>query len=358
MTKISSFLTEPYLQNPTDKSVSIIWQTKKPAYGWVEYGKTDKFGIKSDMLIDGMRNANTSMHKVHLTNLETGSRYYYRVCCKPIDNFGDAVYSKTYSFKSIAAAKFPMSCIIFNDLHNRYPVFKSLCNALGDRDYQFSIFNGDCLSESQRQNKVIEALTVYNKGVLAHSRPALYIRGNLEICGSLERDFKNMFDYPDNEFFFARTAGPVRFIFLDCARDKPENHGEDPSLNDFTDYREKQKKWLKEEIKSADFLKSKYRILVHHIPLYNHNNTGVAAFSRELWSSVLDSAPIDFAISGHTHQYNFIPPKAAANNYPVLIGGGLWLEDATVIVLSATDKQLSIEVLNAKGETVGKYEKN
>ncbi len=42
----SLFLTEPYLQTPTQKSVSIIWHTKKPAYGWVEYGKTDNFGLK------------------------------------------------------------------------------------------------------------------------------------------------------------------------------------------------------------------------------------------------------------------------------------------------------------------------
>jgi len=361
----SIILTEPYLQNPTQKSVSIIWQTNKPAYGWVEYGKTNKFGLKSDMVIDGMRNANTTMHKIRLINLESGSTYYYRVCFKPIVNiepskvdFADGVYSPTYSFKSLAADNLPVSCVIFNDLHSKFPVFDSLCNALGDRDYQFTIFNGDCLPSLHSQDKVVETLTVYNKGVEAHSRPALYIRGNQEIGGSLARDFKNMFDYPDNEFFFAITAGPVRFIFLDCGSNNPDDHREDSALKDFIAYRDKQKEWLKQETKSAAFLKAKHRVLVHHIPLYNHNNTGVSIFSRTSWSSVLDSVPIDVAISGHTHQYNFIPPKAEGNNYPVLIGGGLDLETATVMVLSATDKQLSVETLNAKGEIVGKYEKH
>jgi Icc-related predicted phosphoesterase len=272
-------------------------------------------------------------------------------------DFGDAVYSDTYNFKSLAAANLPVSCVIFNDLHNKFPVFESMCNALGDRDYQFSIFNGDCLSNPQFKDKVVETLAVYNKGVKAHSRPALYIRGNHEIRGSLARDFKNMFDYPDNEFFFAMTAGPIRFIFLDCGEDKEDDHEEYSGLNDFTGYREKQKEWLKKETKSAAFLNAKYRILIHHIPLYNHNNTGVSDSSRTSWSSVLDSVPIDVAISGHTHQYNFVPIKAAGNNYPVLIGGGLEVETATVMVLSATEKQLSIDVLNAKGEIVGKFEK-
>ncbi len=74
-----------------------------------------------------------------------------------------------------------------------------------------------------------------------------------------------MFDYPDNKFFFAMTAGPVRFIFLDCGEDKSDDHREYSALNDFTGYREKQKQWLQQEVKSAAFLEAKYRILIHHI---------------------------------------------------------------------------------------------
>jgi len=312
-----------------------------------------------------MRNANTTMHKVRLTHLEPGSIYYYRACFKPIVgrytpyrvDFGDVVYSKTYSFKSVAATNLPVSCVIFNDLHNKYPVFNRLCNGLGDRDYQFSIFNGDCFADPAAQRNVVGALTVYNKGVSAHSRPALYIRGNHEIRGAFARDFKTMFDYPDDEFFFAMTAGPVRFLFLDCGEDKSDDHSEYSGLNDFSGYRERQKAWLETEVKSDAFKNAKYRILIHHIPLYNHNDRGVSVFSRTSWAPVLDLVPIDVAISGHTHNYNFVPFKAAGNNYPVLIGGGPDSERATVIVLSATDKQLSIEVLNDRGEIVGKYEK-
>jgi 3',5'-cyclic AMP phosphodiesterase CpdA len=222
----------------------------------------------------------------------------------------------------------------------------------------FSIFNGDCFSDPNSQNAVIKALTVYNKGISAYSRPALFIRGNHEIRGAFARNLKEMFDFPDNEYFFAMTAGPVRFIFLDCGEDKSDDHREYSALNDFTGYRKKQKLWLKQEVKSAAFLEAKYRILIHHIPLYNHEDRGVSVLSRTLWAPVLDSVPIDVAISGHTHRYNFVPVKEANNNYPVLIGGGKKAEDGTVIVLSANNKQLSIKVLNADGEILGKYKKH
>jgi hypothetical protein len=224
-------------------------------------------------------------------------------------------------------------------------------------DYQFSIFNGDCFSDPPSEDAFLEALTIYNKGILAHSRPPLYIRGNHETRGAFARDMKKILDFPDNEYFFAMTAGPVRFLFLDCGEDKADEHPEYSGLNDFTGYRAKQQKWLKEEVRSEAFRKAQFRILVHHIPLHNYQDRGISTFSHTLWTPVLDAAPIDIALSGHTHEYNFLPANEAGNNYPVLIGGGNRVKDATAIVLSATEEQLCIKVLNAYGEVIGQYEK-
>ncbi len=360
----SPFLTQPYLQNPTQRSVCVMWQTKGPAYGWVEYGRNDTLGMKADTVTDGMRNANTTLHKVHLAPLEPGVTYYYRACFKPIlkfapykVEFGDSVYSETYRFQSIADTAPEISCVIFNDLHNNYPLFSRLCGALGNRDCQFSIFNGDCISDPQSRSAVLDALVVYNKGIAAYSRPPLYIRGNHEIRGAFARELKGLFDFPGNEYFFAMTAGPVRFLFLDCGEDKSDDHREYSGLNDFAGYREKQKEWLNKEVASEAFLRAKHRVLVHHIPLYNHDDRGISVFSRASWSPVLDSVPIDVAISGHTHRHAFMPAERAGNRYPVLIGGGSKVESATVIVLSATEERLHIAVLNVSGDIVGEYDK-
>ncbi|MFC1552729.1 metallophosphoesterase [Candidatus Latescibacterota bacterium] len=354
--------TEPYLQNPTDDSVTIMWHTEKPAYGWIEYGKTDAFGEKTDTVIDGLRSANTTLHKIRITGLEPGSTYYYRACSKPIVSFApyevifdDVVFSGTYTFKTFPPPASKISCVIFNDLHNNYALYDSLCGALGDTDYQFSIFNGDCFSDPQSGNAVLEALTKYNKGISAFSRPPVFIRGNHESRGAYARDLKKNFDYPGDEFFFAMTAGPIRFVFLDCGEDKTDDHAEYSGLTDFSGYRERQKKWLSGEIKSDAFRNASFRILVHHIPLYNLKDRGISRFSRTLWAPVLDEAQIDLAISGHVHRYGFVPAGAAGNNYPALIGGGS--KNGTVMVLTAEGEQLGIKVLNEGGEIIGTFEK-
>jgi hypothetical protein len=359
---IASAGTEPYLQNLSEDSVTIMWHTEKPAYGWVEYGKTDALGKKADTVIDGLRSANTTLHKIRITGLEPGIEYYYRVCSKPIESFApyevvfdETLYSGTYAFNTFPTSSSPVSCVIFNDLHNNYAMYDSLCDVLGDTDYQFSIFNGDCFADPQSGNAVLEALTNFNKGISAFSRPPVFIRGNHESRGAYARDLKQNFDYPDDEFFFAMTAGPARFVFLDCGEDKTDDHAEYSGLTDFSGYRERQKEWLSEEIKSDAFVNAEFRILVHHIPLYNRNDRGISRFSRALWAPVLDESQIDLAISGHVHRYGFVPVNEADNSYPVLIGGGS--KNGTVMVLTAQSGKLGIEVLNTAGEIIGTYEK-
>lgn len=363
----SSFLTKPYLQNPASDGVTIMWHTTGPAYGWVEYGETEELGKKADLVIDGLRNANTTIHKVPLRGLEPASTYHYRVCVKPILEFGaykvrfsDVARSDVYTFTTFPRNGSEITCVILNDLHNnRNQTFSSLRNALPDySEFDFSVFNGDCLSDTKTKGAALESLARYNEGVSAHSRPALYIRGNHEIRGAFARGLKTIFDYPEGEFFFAMTAGPARFIFLDAGEDKTDKHPAYSGLNDFVGYREKQREWLKNEIGTGAFQEAKYRILIHHMPLTRRPDRRFDNDAQSLWSPVLDGAPIDLAVCGHTHRYEFVPAGAKGNPHPVLIGGAPEVGKDTVIVLSANDKKLRVKVLNAKGEVIGAYEKS
>jgi predicted phosphodiesterase len=359
---IPGFKTAPYLQNHSQESVTIMWHSEKPAYGWIEYGTSEQLGKTADMVVDGLKSANTTTHKIPLEVLEPGETYYYRACIKPIVEFhpysvvfDDVIYSETRTFSTVPESDSNVTFAIFNDLHNNYAMFDSLRTVIEHRDYQFSIFNGDCFSDPQSEDDVIKALSIYNEGVSAGSHPPVFMRGNHETRGKYARDLKKNFDFPESEFYFAMTAGPIRFVFLDCGEDKTDDHAEYSGLTDFSGYRERQKEWLNSEVSSVAFQETKYRILVHHIPLYNHNSRGISKLSRALWESVLDEMPIDIAINGHTHRPNFVPVQTDGNNYPGLIGGGS--RNGTVMILSASNEKLSIEVLNTKGETIALYEK-
>ena len=73
----------------------------------------------------------------------------------------------------------------------------------------------------------------------------------------------------------------------------------------------------------------------------------VRSFGEACWRK-----PFNVNISAHTHQYAFHPKDSLGNNFPVIVGGGYKLDSATVMVLRKKGDEMSVRVLNAKGETL------
>ena len=74
------FRTEPYLQNPANGGMTVMWETIIPTYSWVEYGTDTTSLQRVRLLVDGQAEFNESIHKIRLENLVPGAKYYYRVC--------------------------------------------------------------------------------------------------------------------------------------------------------------------------------------------------------------------------------------------------------------------------------------
>ena len=88
------FRTKPYLQNPVNNGMTIVWETTIPAYSWVEYG-TDTLNLKQKrLIIDGQAEFNESIHKIRLEGLTSGQTYHYRVCSQEILQY--KAYSKKF----------------------------------------------------------------------------------------------------------------------------------------------------------------------------------------------------------------------------------------------------------------------
>jgi len=359
----SGFKVFPYLQNPAGDGMTIMWHTDQPAYGWVEYGAGQELGKRADWVIDGLRNANTTLHKVRLESLNEGTQYFYRVCFKPIRNFGpynvdfDAVVSSpVYSFRTLPRRSAPVKCAFFNDLHRNFNVFNKLSVDFKERGCDFSFFNGDCFPDYNDDDGLMNALSIYNQGVGGYRSPMINIRGNHETRGAFARRFKAKLDFPENQFFFAMSAGPVRFIVLDCGEDKTDDHQEYSGLNDFAGFRAQQAEWLKGEVESDGFKQARFRVLVHHIPLYQKGDENISRLSRDLWEPVLKEVPIDLAVCGHVHRYSYLPVGDAGNNYPVIVGGGP-SDNGLLFVLSADSQELELEVFDINGERIHRYKK-
>lgn len=348
------FRTKPYLQNPVNNGMTIVWETTIPAYSWVEYG-TDTLNLKQKrLIIDGQAEFNESIHKIRLEGLTSGQIYYYRVCSQEIlqykaysKKFGHTSKSEFYSFTMPDAGSDSFTAIIFNDLHQRSNVFQTLLKQVEKVDYDFVVFNGDCIDDPANHDQATRFVSLLTEAVHGDRTPTLFIRGNHEIRNAYSIGLRKHFDYVGGKTYGAFNWGDTRIVMLDCGEDKTDDHREYSGLNDFTQLRQEQVSFLEQELKSKDFKKADKRILIHHIPLYGCHN-----LCKELWEPLLRKAPFHVSINAHTHKFTHHPKGALENNYPVVIGGGNKVENATVMILKKQKGELSIKVLNAEGNVL------
>ena len=348
------FRTKPYLQNPVNNGMTIVWETTIPAYSWVEYG-TDTLNLKQKrLIIDGQAEFNESIHKIRLEGLTSGQTYYYRVCLQEIlqykaysKKFGHTSKSNFYSFTMPDAGSDSFTAIIFNDLHQRSNVFQTLLKQVEKVDYDFVVFNGDCIDDPANHDQATRFVSLLTEAVHGDRTPTLFIRGNHEIRNAYSIGLRKHFDYVGGKTYGAFNWGDTRIVMLDCGEDKTDDHREYSGLNDFTQLRQEQVSFLEQELKSKDFKKADKRILIHHIPLYGCHN-----LCKELWEPLLRKAPFHVSINAHTHKFTHHPKGALGNNYPVVIGGGNKVENATVMILKKQKGELSIKVLNAEGNVL------
>ncbi|MDD4514380.1 endonuclease/exonuclease/phosphatase family protein [Massilibacteroides sp.] len=355
--KAAIMRTKPYLQNPVDGGMTVSWLTNVPVYSWVEYGTDKNLELKKDLIVDGQIICNNTRHKIRLTDLKPGQTYYYRVCSREITlyeaykkEFGDTAYSETYSF-TMPGKEGDFKAVIFNDLHKKNDVLDLLAKQIKGVDYDFVIFNGDCIDDPKNEKQAVYYLSYMNETVGAERKPVFYIRGNHEIRNAYSIQLRDLFDYVGDKTYSAFNWQDTRFVILDCGEDKPDSTWVYYNLNNFEQLRLDQVGFLKNELNSKAFKSAKKKVLVHHIPTYGMPSKSYLPCA-ELWNPLLSKAPFNVCLNGHTHRYAYHPKGSVGNNYPVVIGGGNRVETATVMLLERQGNTLSLKVMNTKGEKI------
>lgn len=352
------FRTKPYLQNPLDGGITISWFTNVPVHSWVEYGLDRNLKEREETIVDGQIICNNKHHKIRLNNLKPGITYYYRVCSREITlyeaykkEFGETAYSDIYSFTTPDVNTSDFTALIFNDLHKKNEVMDLLTEQIQGTDYDFVLFNGDCIDDPRNETEAVYFLSYLNEKVKAETVPVFYFRGNHEIRNAYSIQLRNIFDYVGNKTYGAFNWGDTRFVVLDCGEDKPDSTWVYYNLNDFDGFRKEQAKFLQEELASKKYKKAAKRVLLHHIPLYGMSEKSYLP-CLELWGDLLAKAPFDISINAHTHRFAYWPKGSKGNNFPVVIGGGNRPENATVMILSKKGNSMTLKVLDTKGNVL------
>jgi endonuclease/exonuclease/phosphatase family metal-dependent hydrolase/predicted phosphodiesterase len=360
--KDNIFRTPVYLQNPTTDAMTVMWLTSVPAYSWVEYG-TDSLNMQiAKTWVEGIAMANNKLNRIQLNGLQPGTCYYYRVHSQEITlyqayrkEFGHTATTGIRSFTTLDDSKTDFTAIIFNDLHDIFPLFDKLNEQVKNIPVDIVFFNGDNISDVQTEEAAVRTISHFTRGIGGDGVPSIFVRGNHEARGAYSPFLWNLLGKVGiNHSYGAFNIGDTRFVVLDAGEDKPDNHWVYYGMNDFTQFRKDQAEFLKKEIVSDEFKSAAKRVLIHHIPIYGWENAYAESFipGRDFWSDILAEAPFDIAINGHTHRFKYIPKGESGNNFPVMIGGGNNEQSATVAILQKQGNQMTLTVLNAEGETL------
>jgi len=346
------FRMKPYLQNPVGNGITVMWETTVPAYCWVEYG-TDTTQLKR-AIVDGQVVCNNYLHKIRIDGLQPGQKYYYRVCSQEIllyqaykKVFGNTAQSAFSEFTLPATDTDSFTAVVFNDLHQHTQTFRALCQQIKNVNYDFVVFNGDCVDDPVDHNQATSFISELTEGVCGDRIPTFFMRGNHEIRNAYSIGLRDHYDYVGDRTYGSFNWGDTRIVMLDCGEDKPDDHWVYYGLNDFTQLRNEQVDFLKKELSSKEFKKAGKRVLIHHIPLYGNDGKNLCA---NLWTKLLEKAPFNISLNAHTHKYAYHPKGELGNNYPVIIGGGYKMDGATVMILEKKKDELRVKVLNAKGK--------
>ncbi|HUX95212.1 MAG TPA: FN3 domain-containing metallophosphoesterase family protein [Bacteroidales bacterium] len=357
----------PYLVEPGENCMTIVWFTNKNCLSWVEYCGDDNFGtfpvwggypeiVKSTT--NGLVDANSKRQSIRLTNLEAGKKYRYRIVSKEIIQydpyeviFGDTTVDEVCEFETLNTAKESFSFGVLTDMHERGAVLDTLLqiNPVDSLDMMF--FDGDILNWIGSEERIFQNFLDISVASFAKRIPMIVTRGNHETRGPNARELFKYFPHSSGKYYFAFSHGDVRFVIMDSGEDKPDTHPVYAGLVDFDQYRTEQAQWLKKEIQGEEFLKSKYKIVLFHIPPFSGRNKHGAGDITEKWGPILNEANIDILICGHHHVFDRIDKTDGRNNFPILVLG-----NNMILQTNVANEKLSFSIKNTKGEKVDEFE--
>lgn len=311
-----------------EQAISIVFATTHPIPAGVDFRLkgTEKWQRAYNNL-SGCIRRDTSVHHIRLTGLEPDKWYEYRaVLIDEANSMREIPQKEIYSFKTAPAAAKPFTVTLTADLQRstaeRTEFLKNMFKIPGGSESSFFAFVGDIDWTSNFEKVIIEGFINPFRAGSGNTLPLVMVRGNHEIYGNDSDKYFKYFKTPrtiENSFFMF-SYGDVCFIVLDFLDDAPRLPAPSTrSKYDYAPHFQKQQAWLKQIVKSEEFRKAKYRIvLCHAVPLGDHLPFlpgNVRRCIEPLFASKNPAHRIHLWVGGHTHRaFRSIPLQNAAKS--------------------------------------------
>ncbi len=353
----------PYLIDPAENAITVVWFTNKACLSRVEYSGDKNFGTfptwggypkiaKSSN--NGLIDANTCRHTIRITGLKPGTKYRYRIVSKEILRFnpyevlyGDTVVGDVLKFETLNPEKENFVFGVITDVHERATALDTLLQIVETGSLDMMFYTGDILNWIGDEERIFNGFLDVSVRHFAKEKPFVFTRGNHETRGPNARNLMSYFPHSSGKFYYSFSQGSVFFIVLDSGEDKPDSHPVYAGLVDFDAYRDEQAEWLRQEVQSEKFKNSLYKVVMNHIPLFSGSDSHGAIDITKKWGPILNKADIDLMISGHRHRFSRIQPAEGKNLFPVVVLGKDMFLKADV-----SSEQLSIRIIDINGADV------
>ena len=358
-----SIVAGPYLQNPSETAMTVMWITDARCTSWVEYGATDQLDQRAFHSEHGLIDADRTIHRVRIEGLSAGKQYHYRVCSREILKFepykvtyGETTQGEVHRFRTLSRQSPSIAFIVLNDIHQRTDILTSLIRQSASKAYDLVFLNGDILGHIEDEPQVINHVLKPCADLFAKEVPFIYVRGNHEARGRYARMLPDYLATPRGRYYYSFDHGPVHFLVMDGGEDKEDTSPEYSGLVDFDRYRDEQKAWLEKEIRTEAYKVAPFRVVLVHIPPMPSERWHGPDDLYHKWRPLFNQGKVDLVISGHTHRYAVMAPEEGIRDYPMVIGGGPKEGQATVIRVEATRDMLRVVMTRDDGQVVGTYQ--
>lgn len=362
----------PYIEDPTQTTMILRWQTDVATPAWLEYGPAPRCNQIMKISPEGTE------HKAVLYGLVPNQDFCYRLYVYNEAQDGTQLPVEG-SFRTLySAERKVVNFLAFGNTAGDNPGPKALLAAqMAQKNADFVIHTGDLTSSGLNSDTDAEFFTPY-KEVLAKTPLFIALGANEYGPNRTERDSKSFvrsnysrfhdmsWSNATPKYYFFDTAN-ARFIFLDA------NAAYGAVWAPNIDEKSAQYKWLQSSLSSAT---ENWKIVVVNAPMYSTGAKGSANEAAARFVPLFEKYGVDLVLQGAEANYERTFPMLANEPNPrgvtyITLGGGgaaptkrMGSHRSTARFVAAhhfasvniVDRKMTLQVFNEQGKQIDKVE--
>lgn len=311
----------PYIQSPTQRSITIMWECSGPDQGAIPdgravsfkptdrvkgsvwYGEDENLGMEAGAeaeavevryrgkprgKAEGGATKTAFIFASHLKGLEPGLKYYYQV---GTENGRSAVSS----FRTIPEKADTFTFVAYTDSHGGKPaVHTRICDRIAKEKPHFVLHSGDFVDCGESYWQWGEAFFGPAARMIDHI-PLWPSRGNHDGIGTWEA-YEQLFSLPGKERYYSFDYGNAHLV----------------SLDSFATRDEEMRKWCERDLASSTAM---WKVVFLHLPAFGMGRYP-CKWGWRTYLPMFEKHGVSLYLCGHLHIYQRLHPLYLPGSRP------------------------------------------